>query len=191
MSHIGVSDYRRGAVFWAKVGLMKFCAFVFVLLTLAVWTADEPVVASKSAAEFAKRWQRTRRLAVGVAEAMPPSEYAFRPDPPSMDFGEQISHIAQTNYAFCAGLKDSKPPAMSAAAEKDSLVKFLADSFDYCSVTIAGLTDEQLNKPHSSPDGRLLGREVLLALYVHMAHHRGQAEVYLRVKGIAPPPYVF
>jgi len=26
-------------------------------------------------------------------------------------------------------------------------------------------------------------------LLVHMAHHRGQAEVYLRLKGITPPPY--
>ena len=171
---------------------MKFCAVIAcVLLPLAIGAADEPAAASKSAAEFAKRWERTRKMAVGVAEAMPPSEYAFRPDPPSMDFGEQISHIAQTNYAFCAGLKDSKPPAMPAATEKDSLVKYLGDSFDYCSATISALTDEQLNKPHSSPDGRLLGREILLALYVHMAHHRGQAEVYLRIKGIAPPPYVF
>jgi hypothetical protein len=25
--------------------------------------------------------------------------------------------------------------------------------------------------------------------YVHIAHHRGQAEIYLRDKGIRPPPY--
>jgi uncharacterized damage-inducible protein DinB len=40
---------------------------------------------------------------------------------------------------------------------------------------------------HNSPDGRLSGREVLLAMYVHVAHHRGQAEIYLRNNGIAPP----
>jgi hypothetical protein len=47
--------------------------------------------------------------------------------------------------------------------------------------------------PHSalSPDGRLNGRELMLALYVHVAHRRGQQEVYLRIKGIKPPPYVF
>jgi uncharacterized damage-inducible protein DinB len=48
-----------------------------------------------------------------------------------------------------------------------------------------------MDRPHSSPDGRLNGRELLLAMYVHMAHHRGQQEVYLRIKGIAPPQYVF
>jgi uncharacterized damage-inducible protein DinB len=30
----------------------------------------------------------------------------------------------------------------------------------------------------------------LLAMYVHVAHHRGQAETYLRVNGIKPPNYV-
>jgi uncharacterized damage-inducible protein DinB len=26
-------------------------------------------------------------------------------------------------------------------------------------------------------------------MYVHVAHHRGQAEIYLRDKGIKPPSY--
>ena len=164
---------------------------LFVLAAVAVFAADESRPPSKSAAEFAQRWAKTRKLAVGVAEAMPPHEYAFRPDPPSMTFGEQMSHIAWANYAFCYALKDSKAPASPAATDKVAIVKYLADSIDYCTSTINGLTDEQLNTPHSSPDGRLLGREVLLALYIHLAHHRGQAEVYLRIKGIKPPPYVF
>lgn len=42
-----------------------------------------------------------------------------------------------------------------------------------------------MSAAHDSPDGRLPGREVLLAMYVHVSHHRGQAEIYLRDKGIA------
>ncbi len=82
-------------------------------------------------------------------------------------------------------------PPMKDISHKEMLVKFLGDSFDYCSSVINTLSDGQLNQIHSSPDGRLNGREILLALYVHMAHHRGQAEIYLRIKGIAPPPYIF
>lgn len=55
---------------------------------------------------------------------------------------------------------------------------------------ILKLTEEQLSAPHNSPDGRLLGREVILAMYIHVAHHRGQAEIYLRDKGIQPPSYM-
>jgi uncharacterized damage-inducible protein DinB len=161
------------------------------LISLALLTATSYAADSKFAEEFGKRWARTRPLAVGVAEAMPPVQYAFRPDPGSMSFAEQIAHVAQTNYAFCTGLKDAALPSMPSATDKDALVKFLADSFDYCSTAIATVTAEQMDRPHSSPDGRLNGRELLLALYVHMAHHRGQLEVYLRIKGIRPPQYVF
>jgi len=128
---------------------------------------------------------------VAVAQAMPADKYTFRPHPESMTFGELMLHIASTNYAFCAGLKDSDTPqsAAPAATDKDAVVKFLAASFDYCSAIIPNLTKVQLGQAHNSPDGRLPGREVLLAMYIHVAHHRGQAEIYLRDQGIKPPSY--
>lgn len=101
-----------------------------------------------------------------------------------------MSHIATTNYQFCAGLKDSETPALPSPAEKEAVLKFLSDSFDYCSAVISTLGDEQLNNLHNSADGRLLGREILLAMYIHVAHHLGQAQIYLRDKGIRPPTYV-
>jgi hypothetical protein len=100
-----------------------------------------------------------------------------------------IANIATTNYQFCAGSKDSTPPALPSPAGKDIIVKFLSASFEYCSAVIPNLTEEDRNKPHNSRDGRLIGREIPLALYVHVAHHRGQAEIYLRDKGIRPPSY--
>src|ERR1700761_2119492 len=108
-----------------------------------------------------------------------------------MSFGQQFSHIASTNYAYCAGLKDTSPPSNLSPTDKDGIIKFLSDSFDYCSDVISKLTAEQLAQKHDSPDGRLLGREILLVFFVHVAHHRGQAEVYLRNKGIAPPQSLF
>jgi uncharacterized damage-inducible protein DinB len=55
---------------------------------------------------------------------------------------------------------------------------------------IPNLREEQLRAAHNSPDGRRLpGWEVLLAMYIHVAHHRGQAEIYLRDEGIKPPSY--
>ena len=111
----------------------------------------------------------------------------------SMTFGELMLHVAITNYAFCAGLKDAGDPVATmlvpAATDKDAVVKLLSGSFDYCSVIIPQLSEEQLAAVHGSPDGRLPGREALLAMFIHVAHHRGQAEIYLRDKGIKPPSY--
>lgn len=142
-----------------------------------------------TAGEYSKHFDALSKLSIAVAEAMPPDHYGFRPHPESMNFGELMSHIATTNYQFCAGLKDTDPPSLPSPSDKAAVVKFLSDSFDYCSAVIPGLTDTQLNASHNSPDGRLPGREVLLAMYIHVAHHRGQAEIYLRDKGIRPPGY--
>ena len=156
-------------------------------IALSLFPSVAAPAASDAAGEYARHFAALSGLSVAVAKAMPPDQYGFRRDPESMDFGQLMSHIATTNYQFCAGLKDSVPPALPSPAEKGAVVKFLADSFEYCSTVISNLTDAQLDAVHNSPDGRLPGREVLLAMYVHVAHHRGQAEIYLRVKGIRPP----
>ncbi|HEX8836900.1 MAG TPA: DinB family protein [Candidatus Acidoferrum sp.] len=160
-----------------------------VLISLSLSPAVAAPAPSDAAGEYAKHFAALSGLSVAVAKAMPPDQYGFRPHPESMDFGQLMSHIATTNYQFCAGLKDSAPPAMPSPTEKDVVVKFLSDSFEYCFSVISNLTGVQLDAVHDSPDGRLPGREVLLAMYIHVAHHRGQAEIYLRDKGVRPPSY--
>ena len=169
---------------------IRTAAVLIVLLVLSVSSSNAASAQANAAGEYSKHFDALSKLSVAVAQAMPPEQYAFRPHSESMTFGELISHIASTNYQFCAGLKDADTPTLPSPADKDATVKFLSDSFDYCASVIPSLTDEQLNKAHNSPDGRLPGREILLAMYIHVAHHRGQAEIYLRDKGIRPPSYM-
>jgi len=159
---------------------------LFAVLVSPGLRSSEPV---NAAGEYSKHLAALGQLSVAVAEAMPADKYGFRPHSESMTFGELMRHIATTNYQFCAGLKDSDPPALPSLADKDGIVKSLADSFQYCSAVVNNLGEQQLRAVHSSPDGRLPGREVLLAMYIHVAHHRGQAEIYLRDNGIKPPGY--
>lgn len=157
------------------------------LIFFSLLAAGTSAAPSTAASEYAKHFAALSQLSVAVAQAMPADQYGFRPHPESMDFGQLMSHIATTNYQFCAGLKDAQTPALPSPTDKDGVVKFLSDSFAYCAEVISNLTDGQLSAAHDSPDGHLPGREVLLAMYVHVAHHRGQAEIYLRDKGIRPP----
>ena len=145
---------------------------------------------SPSSAEYARHFGALSKLSIAVAQTMPADHYNFRPHPESMDFGQLMAHIASTNFQFCAGLKDSAPPKLPSPSDKDGIMKFLTASFDYCSGVIPGLTEEQLKAAHDSPDGHMSGRDILLAMYIHVAHHRGQAEVYLRDEGIRPPRYM-
>src|SRR5215472_9831900 len=102
---------------------------LILLLVSPVLAAPDP---SSGAGEYAKHFSALSQLSVAVAKAMPPDQYGFRPHPESMDFGQLMSHIAITNYQFCAGLKDAQPPALPSPNDKDSIVKFLSDNFAYC-----------------------------------------------------------
>ena len=168
----------------------KFAWFI-VLAVLTFAMADNGFTRAESSAagEYAKHFAALSKLSVAVAEAMPADQYAFKPHPESMDFGALMAHIAATNFQFCAGLRDSEPPTLPTTTDKQATLKFLSDSFAFCSEIISSLTPQQMEAIHNSPDGRLPGREVLLAMFVHVAHHRGQAEIYLRDKGIRPPSY--
>ena len=170
---------------------MKIRLTLVALIPVLLFAADAAAASPGAAGEYSKHFAALSKLSVAVAEAMPAEQYSFRPHPDSMNFGQLVLHIASTNYQFCAGLKDSNPPSFPSLTDTDkgAIVKFLGDSFEYCTAVITGATEEQMTKTHSSPDGQLPGREVLLAMYVHVAHHRGQAEIYLRDKGIKPPPY--
>ena len=169
--------------------LFQIVLALIVVLPFSRFAVDAGGVPSNDAGEYSRHFGALSKFSIAVAEAMPPDQYGFRPHPESMNFGELIAHIATTNYQFCASLKDSDPPSLPSPIDKGAVVKFLSSSFEYCSAVIPNLTEGQLNKAHNSPDGNLLGREVLLALYIHVAHHRGQAEIYLRDKGIKPPSY--
>jgi uncharacterized damage-inducible protein DinB len=160
-----------------------------VVVAFSLFGTHSASSSSSAAGEYAKHFAALSKLSVAVAQAMPADQYSFRPHPDSMDFGHLMSHIATTNYQFCAGLKDTPTPALPSSTDKEGVVKFLIDSFDYCTGVIPNLAEKQLSESHDSPDGHLAGREILLAMYIHVAHHRGQAEIYLRDKGIAPPGY--
>ena len=162
---------------------------IIIVISLLAGVAFAFGESTATAGEYAKHFGALKSLTVAVAQAMPVEHWDFRPHPESMNFGMLMSHIATTNYQFCAGLKDTEPPQLSKANDRDGVIKFLSDSFDYCSGVIDKLTDQQLASAHSTPDGRLTGRETLLAMYIHVAHHRGQAEIYLRDNGIKPPGY--
>jgi uncharacterized damage-inducible protein DinB len=175
----------------AFAGLSMVSMLTVPMFTVAMFAADQGPQ-SKFQQEFLKHWSTAKDLTIAVADAMPADGYSFKPNPEEMTFGEQIVHIANANYNYCTRLTDAKSPFQKPATiDKASAMKVLADSFDYCTEVIQGAKDlDGTGKPDGTGK-QMSGREVMLGAYAHMAHHRGQAEVYLRVKGIKPPQYKF
>ena len=159
-------------------------------------------VGADEGALFAKHWQTSKEFTLAVADAMPADHYDFKPNAEEMSFGRVMAHIAMANNGACAlvsGLKAPAPPEKLAAAYKDpkgvfdkeTTMQFLRDSFDFCTKALSETTPEKLDAMTGPEGHQLSGRERLWAYFTHTAHHRGQAEVYLRVNGIKPPDYRF
>lgn len=158
-----------------------------VLVTLPVVAAE-----NDSTAIFAKHWQVAKEFTLAVAEAMPSEGYDFKPNPEELSFGQLMIHIAAQNSDSCASAAGTKPLAEPAATDRQTAIKFLTDSFDKCAKELDAMPPEQLDKEVYKFRGQpVLAREALWYTFTHMAHHRGQAEVYLRVKNIKPPAWRF
>src|SRR5215467_11314287 len=141
---------------------------------------------------FAKHWQISKGFTLAVAEAMPAEYYNFKPNPEEMSFGELMSHIAQSNSEAFANVADIEPLPVPTGYDKKTVMKFLNDSFDWCAKQFAVMTPTQFDRMLNIGEGsQATGIEVLCWAFTDTAHHRGQAEVYMRVKNIKPPHYVF
>jgi len=176
---------------------MRFLAVSTLLLALAagIFAADEIPT-------FAKHWQTSGEFTVAVAEAMPAADFNFAPNPEEMGFGKLMIHVTGYNnmlFATVSGMKaPAMPPALAAAMkdpkgmfDKEATIQFVKDSFAFCAQALGQITPEKMDRMFG-PEGRQAsGREFLWRGFTHTAHHRGQAEVYLRVKNIKPPGYKF
>ncbi|MBV8846705.1 MAG: DinB family protein [Bryobacterales bacterium] len=143
-------------------------------------------------AAYLKHLKTSRDFTLKVAEQMPEADYGFKLTPPQMSFGEQITHLAQTQAFLLAPLSGSQSgPAKPASSSKKDIIAFVRQSFDNSIAIVSKLTPEQLAKTYSSGEGMMTGLETLMFIMDHTTHHRASAEMYLRAKGITPAEYEF
>jgi hypothetical protein len=141
---------------------------------------------------------------VEAAEAMPEDKFDFSPEKlnlPGSDykgvrtFGEQLKHIAASNYLIWSPITGEKPPDTVNGGKgpdnmkaKADIIKFLKDSFAFGHKAVATLNDSNLVQPiirnNRPPTTRLF-----LATFApaHAFDHYGQIVEYLRMNGIVPP----
>ena len=147
-----------------------------------------------------KHWKVTGEFTLAVAKAMPAADYGFRPVPEEMSFGQVMTHIGAADIGTCAavsGMQRPDEPAKVAAwrkdqkldIDRDTAIEYLTLVFNFCNKAIESTSWEKLDAKVGNT--QLTGFERFWSYFTHTAHHRGQAEVYLRLKGIKPPDYVF
>jgi uncharacterized damage-inducible protein DinB len=162
------------------------------VLAAMIALAVPALCADSMAPTLVKHLKTSKAYTIQVAEKMPESGYASKPNPAQMTFAEQLTHIAGANAYFMSLISGTKSPiGKPEKMDKASVIKMLNDSFDYTIKSVESLTPEQLNKEVDTPDGKMTGVEAVMLALDHTTHHRGQCIVYLRVKDIAPPEYKY
>jgi uncharacterized damage-inducible protein DinB len=139
-----------------------------------------------------------------AAEAMPADKFDFSPEKlnlPGSDykgvrtFGEQLKHIAASNYLIWSPITGEKPPdtvndgkGPENMKDKADIIKFVKDSFAFGHKSVSTLNGSNLVEPITSSSGRPTTR-LFLATFAaaHCFDHYGQMIEYLRMNRIVPP----
>ncbi|MGH9557914.1 MAG: DinB family protein [Bryobacteraceae bacterium] len=174
---------RRQALQYAAMG------------TAAMTIASEARAAGNAPAIFSGHWETGKTFTLKVAGAMPAADYEFKPAPDMRSYGQLMSHLAGAVGYYLGQFKGADVPASVRARQKqfdkDTVMMYLNTCMDFGSEVIKSLTDETLEKsfqgrPNTPP---MTGWDLIFNAFIHTAHTRGYADVYLRLKGITPPLY--
>jgi uncharacterized damage-inducible protein DinB len=74
------------------------------------------------------------------------------------------------------------------AQTKEATTKAVLDSYDFAISSIQAMTPAQLQETIKFAQKDWTKATILGKAFEHQTHHRGQATVYLRLKGVTPPP---
>ena len=138
-----------------------------------------------------QRFDHITRDIADAAEAVPESEYGFKPTPQVRSFGELIGHVVDVNNFYCGMAAGSNPgwkdTAEKTAKTKADLVKALMAATAKCDEVIAATGEG--NALSLVPAGQRDQMRVMVLLdnVAHLNEHYGNIVTYMRLKGHVPP----
>jgi len=182
----------------------------FISTPLALYQSPSASPSSSFASSwltsFAAHWRDTEEYTLAVLDAMPADGFESKPHPVQRPFGDQLRHLAHANVVYFKSFGLVAVPAATLTtdrealdryatpADKEAVRRFVLASLQYVSSVLDKITEADLRRQDLTlweGSGSHSGTDICLRAYMHTAHHRGQAVVYLRVKGITPPAWKF
>ena len=190
---------------------MKKSLFYFVLGALMVSTiafikVDKKPTRINAAESYLIALNGVKAYTLEIAEAMPADKYNFRPHDSVRSFGEQMAHIGMSSKflmgMFIKGEPMPTDPEVFAnigkmekemGSSKEECIKALTEAFDSIITMHEGMDEESLKEtfiiPFDPKQPKFSKEKGFQFISEHIAHHRGQALVSLRMQGIKAPPY--
>ncbi|TSD66872.1 damage-inducible protein DinB [Inquilinus sp. KBS0705] len=170
---------------------MKKLLLFTALAVFACSTVFAQITKDQTVAE----WTRAKAYTKAYLDAMPADGFTFKATPEVRTFAGQMLHLADANYFFVGSASGKASPIGQTSVEKtvaqtkEATTKAVLDSYDYAIAAIQGMTDAQMQEITTFGKDMKVAKGLILAKgFEHQTHHRGQATIYLRLKGVTPPP---
>jgi uncharacterized damage-inducible protein DinB len=182
--------------------LQLFCASALLcalsLPALAQTAAPKPAdKRSPAIREQEMNWQRAKKWTLDYLEAMPENAMSFKPTPEVRSFAEQMLHLSFWNFGLVEGLGGKPNPYGKKQEElekradmqsKAAVRKVVEESYDNVIGVVGKLEAAQLLEPVKFFNSQMTRMNILSIALDHQTHHRGNTTIYLRLKGVTPPP---
>jgi len=140
---------------------------------------------------FLAAWDREAASTVKLLQALPPTQYDFRPDPTGRSLGELAWHLAEGDAYISYGIDQrqfnmsgGKPPNI----ERPRAVGELASRYEQVHrdavARIRKLTPQDLDQTIQFFTGPIAIRDIMWTfILAHGIHHRGQLTLMCRLAG--------
>lgn len=141
-------------------------------------------------------WERAKAYTLEYLNAANDEVISFKPTAEMRSFGQQMLHIAESNYGFGSAASGKASPYnfgdLEKAADKyktkEALTKAVMDSYDFIMSALKETDDARLKETIKMFNRFEMTRgEAFEKAFEHQTHHRGQTTVYLRLSGVKPP----
>jgi uncharacterized damage-inducible protein DinB len=146
---------------------------------------------------LAAEWTRAKNWTKEYIDKMPDEGLSFKPTPEIRSFSEQMLHLASANFNYAASGTAQQNPRKREDFQVDKfktkadLMKMVMDSYDFMINGIKAMAPAKLEEKIQGRRMTLTRRAMLTNGFEHQTHHRGQTTIYLRLKGVTPPPEPF
>lgn len=173
------------------IGLLAvLAAATFVILSFS--TRDTTTLLKRD--QMIADWERAKAYTKEYLDASTDDVINFRPMPEIRTFGQQMLHLAEGNYGLGSAASGQQSPVPFGSLEKsdqhktkESVTKAVMDSYDFVIASLKEMDDQKMNATVKIFNFEMTGEVAMNKTFEHQTHHRGQATIYLRLKGITPP----
>lgn len=180
-----------------KNRFVMWCALTSLLVLSSAAALAQTKPLSPASQEAEKTWKRAKQWTLQYIDAMPEAAINFKPVPEVRSFAEQMLHLAFWNFGLADALADKPSPygkkqedfeKREDLKKKAALRKVVEESYDFVLAVLPKFDEAQWAEPTKFFSGKETRRMILSIALDHQTHHRGQTTLYLRLKGVTPPP---